>query len=248
MPLLEFILIALILLSAPLVLGSRKRSGAVIAISAVGLLVFLLHLVLEGAHWQMAPAYLALLLCLISSFVRGRRLYRLLSLVSILLVLAACAFSIYLPIFKLPEPTGSYAIGTEILPLVNDHPQVPGAASADGKRPLMIQIWYPASQSKAHIAPYRILKETTHLSSYQSVIPTHARWNAPMAGGSFPVLLLNPAWNGRRTYYMYLVEDLVSHGYIVVGIDHTGNSGPTAFPDGHLSMPDPDPAFTASRS
>jgi predicted dienelactone hydrolase len=40
---------------------------------------------------------------------------------------------------------------------------------------------------------------------------------------------------------MYLVEDLVSHGYIVVGVDHTGNSGPTAFPDGHVSQPLDDP-------
>lgn len=245
MPWLELVLIALILLDSLLALGFRGRRQTVIALSSFALLALLLHLVFEGAHWQIAPAYLAVLCGLTLGFLNSRLMRRLLALFSIVLALAACAFSIYLPIFKLPEPTGSYAIGTQILPLVNDHPLAPGAAGKDGKRALMIQLWYPATPSGARIAPYRILKETTLLSSYQSVVPTHARWNAPFAsaGAPFPVLLLNPAWNGRRTYYMYLVEDLVSHGYIVAGIDHTGNSGPTVFPDGHISTPDPDPGL-----
>jgi predicted dienelactone hydrolase len=193
----------------------------------------------------MGPAYMAALLSVSLAFAPRRWLRLTIALSCLSLVLASLAFSIYLPIFRLPEPTGPYAIGTQIIPLVNEHPSAPGAAGADGKRALMVQVWYPAAPSKAPVAPYRILKETTLLSSYQSVVPTHTRWSAPFAtaGGPYSVLLLNPAWNGRRTYYTYLVEDLVSHGYVVVGIDHTGNSGPTAFPDGHVSQPTPDPGL-----
>jgi dienelactone hydrolase len=239
MPYLEIVLLALIVLSSLLALAASRRRGLLMLAVVFELGTLILHMILEGPHWQMAPAYLAALLCPILLFLSRRIRRSLMAIACLTLALIGCAFSIYLPIFKLPPPTGSYAIGTQILPLVNEHPQAEGAAGADGKRALMIQIWYPASPSKAPIAPYRIRKETTLLSSYQAVVPTHARWNAPFATaqGPFPVLLLNPAWTGRRTYYMYLVEELVSHGYIVVGIDHTGNSGPIAFPDGHVDPP-----------
>ncbi|HTJ30126.1 MAG TPA: hypothetical protein VL346_06485 [Acidobacteriaceae bacterium] len=236
-------MIALLLLPALLAFAARPRRSIARALFALALLTFLAHAAFEGLHWQMGPAYLALLLFLPLVFSGKRLLRSLLAALCILLILSACALSIYLPIFKLPQPTGSYAIGTQIIPLVNEHPTAPGAAIANGKRPLVIQIWYPAAPSLEPIAPYRILKETTRLSSYQAVTPTHARWNAPFASGPFPVLLLNPAWNGRRTYYMYLVEELVSHGYVVAGIDHTGNSGPTAFPDGHVDQPVTDPGL-----
>jgi len=241
MPLLEIVLIALVILVSIAALASLGRR-LIIAALLITLLVFLSHLIWEGPHWQMAPVYLAVLLCTCISLLSRAILRTLLATGAIVLSLISCAFSIYLPIFKLPPPTGTYAIGTQIIPLVNEHPQVPGAALSNGKRPLMIQIWYPAAPSQAPLAPYRIRKETTLLSSYQTVVRTHARWSAPFASSSnpYPVLLLNPAWTGRRTYYMYLVEDLVSHGYIVVGIDHTGNSGPTAFPNGHVDAPSQD--------
>ena len=38
----------------------------------------------------------------------------------------------------------------------------------------------------------------------------------------------------RATQNTYQVEDLASHGFIVVGIDHTYNSRPVAFPDGRV--------------
>ncbi|HEY9125922.1 MAG TPA: alpha/beta fold hydrolase, partial [Acidobacteriaceae bacterium] len=245
MPWLETILILLVTLNALVAFVTHPRRSAVIALSALALLTCVAHALCEGLHWQMGPAYLALLISFTLGFASVTLIRRLISLACITLALVACAFSIYLPIFHLPPPTGSYAIGTQIISLVNPAPKAPGAAEANGQRALMIQLWYPASPSRQPIAPYRILKETTRLSSYQSVTPTHARWNAPSAaaGAPFPILLLNPAWNGRRTYYMYLVEELVSHGYIVVGIDHTGNSGPTAFPDGHVNQPDPDPGL-----
>ncbi|HEY5253619.1 MAG TPA: hypothetical protein VIJ53_03135, partial [Acidobacteriaceae bacterium] len=47
----------------------------------------------------------------------------------------------------------------------------------------------------------------------------------------------NPAWAGHRTQNTYQVEDLASHGFIVVGVDHTYNSGPVAFPDGRVIGP-----------
>ena len=90
-------------------------------------------------------------------------------------------------------------------------------------------------------------QETTPLSSYQSVLWTHARLEGPIAshGHPFPVLLFNPAWTGRRTQNTFLAEELASHGYIVAGIDHTYNSGPVAFPDGRVVNSGPIPVWSS---
>jgi dienelactone hydrolase len=111
------------------------------------------------------------------------------------------------------------------------------------RRELVVQIWYPATASHAPRAPYRRRSETSLASSYQSVNWTHARYDAPAANapGGFPILLYNPGWNGRRTQDTPLVEDLASHGYVVVGIDHPYNSGPVALADGRVIRPVPTP-------
>jgi predicted dienelactone hydrolase len=103
-------------------------------------------------------------------------------------------------------------------------------------REIMVQIWYPAIPHHRQLASYRRRSETTLLSSYMGVLKTHSYKNAPVAvsGAPFPVLLFNPAWTGQRTQNTYQVEDLASNGFIVVGIDHAYNSGPTAFPDGRV--------------
>jgi dienelactone hydrolase len=239
---LEVLFVFLVLLTALAVFRRRSPRRLLLALLAADLLALLAHALLEGAHWQMAPAYCAFLA--LAAFVGIRKpLPRgVFAGAAVLLVVVTCGLSAFLPMFHLPAPTGPYAIGTETIALVNDHPLDPSSADPDGKRPLMIQVWYPAAPSRAKLAPYRVWKETTPLSTYQAVLPTHSRWNAPFVAGTgtMPVLLLNPSWNGRRTYYMYLVEELASHGYVVVGIDHTGNSGPIAFPDGHVSVPPQD--------
>ena len=221
-----------------LVSGPRHRTILSLSFGfCVALLV--LHLAVEGAHWQMAPAYLAvivfagvLMLKPSSGTMRITGAWAMIAL-----VLAACCLSALLPMFRLPRPTGPFAVGTRVFYLVDQsrtEDRDPGR-----KRELMVQIWYPAAPSHNPRAPYRRREETTPLSSYQSVLWTHSRWNPSVAkdGGSFPVLLFNPGWDGRRTSNTYLVEDLASHGFVVAGIDHPYNSEPVVFPDGRVVLP-----------
>ena len=239
---LEILLVLLISLEALAALTKSSGKRLFLWLSGLALFTLVAHAILEGPHWQMAAGYLAALLSLSLLGMQRLMAKRIAGCVMLVLVVATCTASAMIPMFRLPAPTGPDAIGTRILHVVNDHPGDPSSANARGQRELMIQVWYPASPSHAPLAPYRKLVETTLKSSYQAVLWTHSRWNAPfIPGGPLPILLLNPAWSGRRTYYTYLVEDLASHGYIVVGIDHTGNSGPTAFPDGHVEQPNIDP-------
>jgi predicted dienelactone hydrolase len=64
----------------------------------------------------------------------------------------------------------------------------------------------------------------------------HAQTNAPLLAGTgrFPVLIFTPGLSWLATDYSVIVEDLVSHGYIVVGYSPVGFSDPVMFPDGRL--------------
>jgi dienelactone hydrolase len=188
------------------------------------------HLTFEGAHWQMIPAYAALLFFAAGVMLRARGVRIFIACAVLLLCVASSVLSAILPMFRLPTPTGPYAVGTRIMQL--------GTGNRAG-RDVVFQVWYPAAPSHRPLAPYRRRTETTLQSSYQSVLPTNSRLEAPVAAGDgpFPVLLFSPAWGGRRTQNTYLTEELASHGYVVAGIDHPGNSGPTVFPDGHVDQP-----------
>jgi dienelactone hydrolase len=238
----EILLTGLITIAAILLLIGPARHRAALYLDFVAVLLALLaHAVWEGAHWQMAPVYLAV------AVFAGLLLFRLppgawsstAAWAMLVAVLLSCGLSAVLPMFRFPRPTGPFAVGTRVMHLV-DASRVEDLNPAGGrKRELMIQVWYPAVPSRDPRAPYRRRQETTLLSSYQSVLWTDSRWNAPVTaeGGPFPVLLYSPGWTGRRTSDTFLVEDLASHGYIVVGIDHPYNSGPIAFPDGRVLPP-----------
>ncbi|MGO8719730.1 MAG: alpha/beta hydrolase family protein [Acidobacteriaceae bacterium] len=201
--------------------------------------VLLLAFLWLGAYWQLLPLYLGVLLGLYALLWRKPRprwiRVALAAAVTCLLILTA-AFTYVLPMFSLPKPTGTYAIGTRIEHLVDPVRMETHVAGPPRPREIMVQIWYPAVPHRQKLASYRRRRETTLLSSYMVVLKTHSYRNAPVAtsGAPFPVLLFNPEWRGQRTQNTYQVEDLASHGFIVVGVDHTYNSGPVAFPDGRV--------------
>ena len=50
---------------------------------------------------------------------------------------------------------------------------------------------------------------------------------------NYPVLIFLEGVTGYRQMNTFQVEELVSHGYIVVGIDQPGAAASVVFPDGH---------------
>ncbi len=212
------------------------------------LVTLLLHLLREGAHWQMIPAYLAIVPAALLLFASHstRRPFHWASLAAALVLLAcSCVCSYVVPMFRLPRPTGTYPVGTSVLYMVDSSREEDAAGGRGRKRELVIQLWYPASTGKGQLASYRRRNETTLESSYQAVLPTHSRLDAAVqpASSPYPVLLFNPAWNGRRTQNTFLTEELASHGYVVASIDHPYNSQPVAFPDGRVTSAEPVPAI-----
>ena len=226
--------------------GQRKKIRWICLLLVIAIIaVIATHAVWEGVHWQMIPAYGAALLAgLMLMQTRWPRWLKIVGAAAVVLLgIGSCGLSYVLPMFKLPAPTGHYAIGTRIVSIVDPSRTEDADASGQHRREVVAQIWYPALPSHMPRAPYRRRSETSLASSYQSVNWTHARYDAPAAHapGGFPILLYNPGWNGRRTQDTPLVEELASHGYVVVGIDHPYNSGPVALTDGRVIKPVPTP-------
>jgi hypothetical protein len=73
-------------------------------------------------------------------------------------------------------------------------------------------------------------------------LATHAARGAPMAEGQptrFPVLLFSHGRCGFRQHNTVLAEELVSHGFIVVAIDHPHAASGVEFPDGRIAWFEP---------
>jgi predicted dienelactone hydrolase len=61
-------------------------------------------------------------------------------------------------------------------------------------------------------------------------------------GGRLPVIVFSHAAHDHRGENTVIVQELASHGYAVVTVDHT-NDAFTQFPDGRVSVPSQDPRY-----
>ncbi|AXG79737.1 alpha/beta hydrolase family protein [Streptomyces paludis] len=154
----------------------------------------------------------------------------------------------------LPRPSGPYALGTVALHLTDRSRRDPWVPSRPA-RELMAQVWYPAASTPARggrppLAPWMtagaaaVFQRTGYLLTEFATLPlTHARTGAPAdtRAGRRPVLLYSHGHGQYRASSTALVEDLVSHGYVVVTIDHPYDAGQVEFPGGRVAeyaMPD----------
>jgi len=222
-----------------LLFAAQRR--VLVLLSLVPVIVAIgLHLAVEGGHWQLGPLYLAVLLVMICCLA-GPRLWRWARITAaafgLVLLAAAVGLSWMVPMFRLPKPTGQEAVGTQILHLVDPNRPETGGSSPSGKRELMVQAWYPAQPTgRDHLAVYQRRGEVTLRASYRSVLRTNSYMNAAVKqGGPYPVILYNPGWMGERTEGTFATEELASHGYVVVAIDHTFYGGLVEFPDGRVT-------------
>lgn len=155
------------------------------------------------------------------------------------------------PMFKpFPELTGPYKVGTDTMMWVDSERTEPYASKPDEKRSLMVRFWYPTDDVSS-TQPYSYLGEKLpyfqKLSSAHygipeiaakyllPTIPTHAYMDAPISASqsTYPIILFSHGLFGFPTdFYVAIIENLVSHGYIVMGIDHPYFNLVTLYPDG----------------
>lgn len=83
-------------------------------------------------------------------------------------------------------------------------------------RPLLTEIWYPTADSLIKIEPQQHKKEVFKTIK---TIP-----NASIVDQKFPLLLISHGTGGNRFSLTWFIERMVKEGYVVVSIDHYGNS------------------------
>lgn len=217
---------------------SRTSAYWVHLLPFLAVVVGLLHLRAEGYRWQMLPAYFLVALLLVCEATRLMHFAQAgfsVGVVALVLWLGAVGLSAVLPVFEFPKPTGPFQIGTEVRHLVDPSRRETLSNDSNAPRQLMVQIWYPVDQSfHGQLALYREKKTTTWRTAQLALVKTHAYLSAPMAAAqaSFPILVFSPSWSGQRVQNTFQVEELASHGYIVVAMDHPYGTDVTVFPDG----------------
>jgi hypothetical protein len=144
-------------------------------------------------------------------------------LASAVLALAACTPELV----SLPDPTGTYALARTREHWVDTRAEIITAASDDA-RELTVYLWYPAAPNDDATAPYvddlealaPVLERRTR-RAYERV-STHATDAAPVADDAvvFPLLVFSPGNDMLSALYTSLIEELVSHGFVVAALDH----------------------------
>lgn len=200
----------------------------------------LVQLLLEGYRWQMLPAYILigfLVLCEAGFWVHSERTSFYAGLGALAVWFATVVLSAALPVFEFPAPTGPFQVGTEVRHLVDAHRQETLSSNPSDLRELMIQIWYPVDPSfKGKLALYRDKQVTNWRTAQLALVKTKAYLSAPLASAqpTYPVLVFSPSWSGQRVQNTFQVQELASHGYIVVAMDHPYGTDVTVFPDGRI--------------
>lgn len=218
--------------------------------------VCLAQIGVEGARWQMVPAYvLSLVVAAMMLSPAGRHRIRLMAgaLLTVLLTVAI-ALPVVLPVFRFPDPDGPYGIGT-VTYHWTDTSRDEVFLETPAPRELMVQVWYPATKPVSSSARSYYVDDAAAFSAAETSVlaasggvhlprfffdhfgdvTTNASPEAPAAAGDrFPVLLYATGLDGFRQANTAQVEYLVSRGYVVVGVDQPYTSAASRFPDGRI--------------
>ncbi|VAW42083.1 hypothetical protein MNBD_CHLOROFLEXI01-1349, partial [hydrothermal vent metagenome] len=176
--------------------------------------------------------------------------------------LIAVALPVAMPVPRLPDPTGPYAIGTFSSYLVDNGRLETYTEDPNDKRELMVQVWYPAANRDGEPASYienldiagPVVAEQFDLPSFLlnhiNLTKLDVWQNVPPApdGSPFPIIIFSHGLTGLRTQNTIMVRELVSHGYIVAAIDHTYANALSIFPDGRVFVYDPSRIFPSGEA
>ncbi len=150
----------------------------------------------------------------------------------------------------LPKPAGPYSVGRTLFDWTDPKRDDPYSAATGKHRELMVWLWYPATVSpQSKPAEYIPSAWASELPWRPVTIPSrvrvHAVADAPIAAGqqSYPVLIFSTGFGNLPSDYTSMIEDIVSHGYVVLGITNTYSAPVVRFPDGRVANLLADAAF-----
>ena len=144
-----------------------------------------------------------------------------------------------------PPLTGRHGVGRRFMIWTDSSRRDP--VDTTRARELALWIWYPAAQSPTE-QRQPVLPEQWRARRIEALTPklgaevaraagelrVHARADAPLLPGKerLPVLLFTPGLGWLASDYSVLLEELASHGYVIVGLAPTGFADVVRLADG----------------
>jgi len=141
---------------------------------------------------------------------------------------------------ELPPPTGKFLIGRKFFYWTDESRAETITEDANDKRKLFVQLWYPAKKSGKQAAEYypniEELRGKSEVNDILRRLKTHATTDAKIANSKrqFPVIIFSPGLGSSPFSYTAIIENLVSHGFVVAAINHPFDSGDFKFFDGQI--------------
>ncbi len=175
--------------------------------------------------------------------------------VAIALLLAACGTGEREA--ELPVSTGPLAVARITVRWVDEQREEMMTAVAGDKREVTVHLWYPTEfggTGEPYVPDLPVLAATLgndRSSAFARVRGHLAAMNArPAAGGPWPVLIASHGSDMLSAQHTVLLQELVSHGFIVAAIDHPHDASAVKLQDQRvvpfaeaswprLPMPDP---------
>jgi hypothetical protein len=145
----------------------------------------------------------------------------------------------------LPAPTGHHRVGRASFELVDPDRVEIYSSNPQDRRELVVWTWYPAAPGpdaeRAAYLPEPWAPAGQLLGLDAAGLLSHAVADAPLADeqSSYPVLVQSQS-GFPPLLLAATAEELASHGYVVVGVNHTYEPAVTVFADGRVVAVDPD--------
>ncbi|MAJ43199.1 MAG: hypothetical protein CMF96_00455 [Candidatus Marinimicrobia bacterium] len=155
-----------------------------------------------------------------------------------------------IPLNSLPSPSGKYIVGTTQFHWIDDS-RLEWFSENDTTdfRELMVQIWYPADES-LDLSPNPYMDNLDQripefskqvglpkfLVNQINTVKTQSFQNLEISNNknSYPVIFFSHGLGGMRVQNSAYIQELVSHGFILIAMDHTFDANITIFPNNKI--------------
>lgn len=155
---------------------------------------------------------------------------------------------------SIPQPTGPYFVGKESFHLIDTSRKERHSKDQDCAREWIVRALYPTDSTdtiqkcvyldglstiiKSKLTDFlQIPADKLSSLDYLDTINTYSIANAPILRQKkkLPVLIFSHGLGTSTLFYSSLLEEMASHGYVVLSIEHTYGNTVTQFPDGRVA-------------
>ena len=167
---------------------------------------------------------------------------------SLLIITLLSTGCVTIPFNEVPKPTGDKNIGTESIELIDIDRLEWFTEDPQDLRKIMIQIWYPTDDldgEKELYIDYGELRIEALASQFDyspflfkkliDVETNSIKKAEPSTQSSFPLIIFSHGLGGNRTQNTVIIEELTSHGYVVIAIEHAYDANISIFDNGDVA-------------